>query len=129
MMRLEPIASPRPAPDVVKGGRPGLAGVLAGLIGIGCCVYPVVLVLLGLSTASAALDLGNRLFAEWGWAFRLAGAGFAVVAILVQRRRARACPVDARPSATRTVLIVVLTAVITYILVYAITTWLGRVAT
>jgi hypothetical protein len=80
--------------------RPGLVGALAGLVGIGCCVYPVVLVLLGISTATAAVDLGNRLFAEWGWAFKLAGLSLIVSAVVVQRRRARACT-DAWPRVLR----------------------------
>lgn len=131
-MRVEGIASPPATPGAAKeqrSARPALSGFLAGLIGIGCCVYPAVLVLLGLSTAAAALDLANRLFVEWGWAFKLVGAGFAVLAIAVQRRRAMACPVDTRPSMRRTVLVVVLTGVLTYVCVYGITTWLGRVAT
>lgn len=110
-------------------GRPALIGTLAGLIGIGCCVYPVVLVLFGVATATAALDLGNRLFAEWGWAFKLAGASSAALAVATQWRRAKACPADARPSLRRNVLMVVGTALLTYGLLYGVTTGLGRAAT
>ncbi len=47
--------------------RPGLTlGALAGLVGIACCVSPVVLVLLGLSSVSFAIGLGNTLYYEYG---------------------------------------------------------------
>ena len=108
--------------------RPGLVGTLAGLVGIGCCVYPVVLVLLGLSTATAAVDLGNRLFDEWGWAFKLAGLSLIAAAILVQRHRARACAPEARPRVLRGALIMLAVAVGTYLALYATTTWLGNSA-
>jgi hypothetical protein len=88
----------------------------------------VALVLFGLSSAAAAVDLGNALFDEWGWAFRSAGGAFAVAAVAIQRRRARACPVDARPSLARTALVVSVAAVATYALLYGFTTWLGILA-
>ena len=108
--------------------RPGLVGAIAGLVGIACCVYPVVLVLLGLSTAAAAVDLGNRLFAEWGWAFKLTGLSLIGVAIVVQRRRARACAPDAQPRVLPSALIMLAVAVGTYLALYATTTWLGNSA-
>lgn len=108
--------------------RPALLGAVAGVIGIGCCVYPVALVLLGLSGAAAAIDLANRLFDEWGWAFRSAGIAFAGAAIWMQRRRIRACAVDARSSLQRNALTIVATGVVTYGALYGLTTWLGTLA-
>ena len=108
--------------------RSALLGAIGGLIGISCCVYPVALVLFGLSSAAAAVDLGNALFDEWGWAFRSAGGAFAVAAVAIQRRRARACPVGARPSFARTAIVVAAAAVATYALLYGFTTWLGILA-
>ncbi|MEX2203381.1 MAG: hypothetical protein WD965_04775 [Actinomycetota bacterium] len=116
-------------PAAVRPRRSSLLGSVAGLIGIGCCVYPVALVLLGLSSATAAVDLANVLFDEWGWAFRSAGAAFAVAALWVQRRRAQACPVDARPSLARNALWIVAAGVATYAAFYGFTTWLGSLAT
>lgn len=116
-------------PRALRSRRAAALGALAGLIGIGCCVYPVVLVLFGLSTAAAATDLGNRLFAEWGWAFKLAGLGFATAAVVVQRRRARACSVDARPSTARNAVVILAVGVATWAFLYAVTTWLGTLAT
>lgn len=106
--------------------RSARLGAIAGAIGLGCCLYPVVLVLLGLSTASAALDLGNRLFAEWGWAFKLSEALFAAGALWVQRRRGRSCPAGARPRLARNASVIAIVALLTYSTLYGITTWLGQ---
>jgi len=103
-------------------------GALAGLVGISCCVYPIVLVLLGLSTAVAAVDLGNRLFNEWGWAFKSAGVAFAATAIVMHRRRAKACAIDARPNLWRRLAVVAAIGVATYSGLYWLTTWLGNTA-
>lgn len=116
------IARPRPAPNADQAAAAGpsrrssiLLGALTGLIGIGCCVYPVVLVMVGASSAAAAVGLGNYLYDTWGWAFKLAGAVFAVSAVLVQRRLSRrACPPGARPRTLRSVLILAGVAVVTY---------------
>ncbi|HET7929269.1 MAG TPA: hypothetical protein VFM40_06920, partial [Actinomycetota bacterium] len=116
------------APAAVRPRRSAFLGAIAGLIGIGCCVYPVTLALLGLSSAAAAVDLANTLFDEWGWAFKSAGVAVALGALWIQRRRARACPVGVRPSLARTVLWVTLTGVATYAAVYGFTTWLGTLA-
>lgn len=91
-------------------------------------MYPVALVLLGLSSAAAAVDLANGLFDEWGWAFKSAGAAFGLMALWIQRRRARACPVEARPGFKRTALWIAATGVATYAAFYGLTTWLGSLA-
>ncbi|HET8525342.1 MAG TPA: hypothetical protein VFM81_01760 [Actinomycetota bacterium] len=116
-------------PPAVRSPRSALLGAIAGLMGIGCCVYPVALVLLGLSSAVAAVDLANVLFHEWGWAFKSAGAAFALVALWIQRRRARACPVEVRPSLARNALWIAAVGVATYAAFYGFTTWLGSLAT
>jgi len=110
----DPARAGRRTPAAVRPRRSALLGAVAGLIGIGCCVYPVTLVLVGLLSAAAGTDLANSLYDDWGWAFRSAGAVFALGALWVQRRRARACAIDARPSLTRTALWVVGAGVVTY---------------
>jgi hypothetical protein len=129
MARAERAATGADAPAAVRPRRSALLGAIAGLIGIGCCVYPVALVLLGLSSAVAAVDLANVLFHEWGWAFKSAGAAFALAALWIQRRRALACPVDARPSLAGTALWIAAAGVATYAAFYGFTTWLGSLAT
>jgi len=125
----DPVPTGPKTPPAVRPRRSALLGAIAGLIGIGCCVYPVALVLLGLSSAAAAVDLANVLFHEWGWAFKAAGAVFALAALWIQRRRARACPVDARLTLARNALWIAVIAVAMYAGLYSLTTWLGSLAT
>lgn len=118
----------RTSEDGLPIRRSALLGAAAGAIGLGCCLYPVVLVLLGLSSASAAVGLGNRLFTQWGWAFKLSGLAFAGIALWVQRRRARSCLADSRPRLVRAAVTMLGVAVLTYAALYLGTTWLGRAA-
>ena len=122
------VAEVRGSSGRARRGRNAWLGGAAGAIGLGCCLYPVVLVLLGLSTASAAIDLGNHLYTKWGWAFKLAGVAFAAIAVLVQRRRARSCAVADRPRILRNATVMAAVAVATYVVLYVTTTWLGNVS-
>lgn len=139
-LRSRPVPAPGGGEAALRGrgsgpGRPprsrGSAGlgVLAGAIGLGCCVYPVVLVLLGISSATSAVALGTRLFTEWGWAFKLAGGAFAAAALLVQWRKARACSIDRRPRFARNAAWLIGSGLATYGVLYVVTTGLGFLAT
>ncbi len=86
---------------------------------------PVVLVLLGLISATSAVALGEHLYGTWGWAFKLSAVAFAVAAFLVQRRRARTCEPDRRPDLRRLAFWLGGSAVLTYAALYALTTGLG----
>ena len=68
----------------------GLAAFIAGL----CCMTPVVLVLLGISTLAAANDLGNVLYGEHRWAFRLVALAALAAALVVYFRRQGVCTLD-----------------------------------
>ncbi len=68
----------------------GLAGLIGGL----CCVTPVVLVLVGLASVSVAADLGNVLYGNYRWAFRLVALAFLGIALLVYFRRKGICTLD-----------------------------------
>lgn len=118
-------ASPRPN----ERGRGIRLGLLAGTLGIGCCVAPVVLVLLGISSATAAVALGTHLYRSWGWAFKLAGLLLAMAAMAIQYRRAKTCPADRRPNLRHMGVWLGVTAVITYAGLYVLTTILGKVGT
>jgi hypothetical protein len=124
----DPVPAGLQTPRAVRPPRSALLGAIAGLIGIGCCVYPVALVLFGLSSAVAAVHLANVLFHEWGWAFKSVGVAFALTALWIQRRRARGCPVDARPGLARNALRIAAAGVATYAAFYGFTTWLGTLA-
>lgn len=67
---------------------------LAGLIGGLCCVTPVVLVLLGLASISVAADLGNVLYGDYRWLFRLTALAFLALALWIYFRRRGICTLD-----------------------------------
>lgn len=117
----------RPATGPLSARRGIAGGLLAGLVGITCCVGPTVAALLGIISAASALDLANNLYGDWGWAFRLAGLAVAVAIVAVARRRARACSV-APGRLRRFVAVLAVTGVATYGVLYAVTTWLGELA-
>jgi hypothetical protein len=103
-------------------------GVVAGLLGISCCVSPVVLVFLGLASVSSAISLGNTLYYQYGWYFRgaallLAGAG---VALILRRRGA--CTVRGARAQWRLLLSVVAAMAVVYALLYSLTSFLARTA-
>jgi hypothetical protein len=68
----------------------GLAALIGGL----CCMTPVVLILLGLSTLAFANSLGNVLYGDYRWAFRLAALGFLALELFVYFRRRGICTLD-----------------------------------
>jgi hypothetical protein len=74
-------------------------------------------------SATLAIDVATNLYAEWGWAFKLAGIAFAVAAIGVARKRSLRC--STKPRLLRFTAILVSTAVVSYGLLYIGTTALG----
>jgi hypothetical protein len=103
-------------------------GVLAGLTGILCCVGPSVLAMVGVVGAGTAYAWANTLYDGYAWFFRL--AGLLVLGGLVAwslKRRNQCTLAGARrvwPKLTMSLGI----AVLTYALLYALTTWLGTFA-
>jgi hypothetical protein len=109
--------------------RAGLKlGLLAGLVGISCCVSPVVLVLLGLSSVSAAISLGNTLYYGYGWYFRGAALLFAGAGIVVILRGRRSCTLGGARIHWRLLVTVALVMTAVYVLLYWLTTYLARTA-
>lgn len=103
-------------------------GVGAGAIGIICCVSPVVLFLLGISTAAEAVTLGDRLYYGYAWYFRGAGLLLAAAATIVYLRRRRSCSAAGAAAYWRTLLGVGVTMVVTYAALYALTGYLAALA-
>ncbi len=103
------------------GDRKGILFIsaLAGLIGGLCCVTPVVLVLLGLASISVAADLGNVLYGDYRWLFRLGALAFLALALWIYFRRRGICTLDqARRERNRiinTSLVVVISAIGVYV--------------
>ena len=67
---------------------------LAGLIGGLCCATPIVLVLLGLASITMAADLGNVLYGDYRWIFRLVALAFMALALWFYFRRRGICTLD-----------------------------------
>jgi hypothetical protein len=60
-----------------------------------CCLSPVILVLLGLSTVSFASSLADTLYGDYKWYFRGVGLITLAVAIVYYLRRAKGiCTID-----------------------------------
>lgn len=100
-------------------------GVGAGVTAILCCVSPVVLFLLGISTATEAISLGDRLYYGYAWYFRGVGVGVAIVAIVIYLRRRRSCTLRGAAANWPTLLGVALVLVVTYGALYTATGYLA----
>jgi hypothetical protein len=101
-------------------------GALAGLVGMACCVSPVVLVLLGLSSVSYAISLGNTLYYDYGWYFRGTALVLAAAGVVAMLRRRRACSLRGARAQWRLLVTVGLTMLLVYAALYGITAYLER---
>lgn len=60
-----------------------------------CCVSPIVLILLGLSTVSFASSLGDTLYGTYKWIFRSVGIIALLLSLAVYLRRTKGiCTID-----------------------------------
>ncbi|MBI4193346.1 MAG: hypothetical protein HY536_01835 [Candidatus Colwellbacteria bacterium] len=85
-----------------------------------CCLSPVILVLLGVSTVSFAASLSDVLYGQYAWYFRIAGLLALAIALAVYfRRRHGICTLDEakkrRNEIINTTLTILIAAVIGYI--------------
>ena len=103
-------------------------GLLAGLVGISCCVSPVVMVVLGLASVSFAIRLGNTLYYGYGWYFRGAALILAAVGVFGILRGRNACSLRGARAQWRLLLTVVVAMVAVYISLYWFTSYLARSA-
>jgi hypothetical protein len=103
-------------------------GVAGGLTAILCCVGPTVLALLGVVGAGTAFVWATDLYAGYKWWFRMAGLVVLVLLVAVSLRRRRQCSIAGARHVRVRLLTVVVIAVGTYAGLYALTTWLGRLA-
>lgn len=100
-------------------------GALGGLIGISCCVSPVVLYLIGLASATEAVGLGDRLYGDYAWYFRGGGLLVGGAALALYLRRSDQCDLRGARTEWRTIATAGAVGVVTYGALYALTTWLG----
>ena len=100
-------------------------GALGGLVGISCCVSPVVLYLVGVASATEAVALGNRWYGEYAWYFRGAGLVVGGGAVALYLRRRDQCDLRGARAQWRTIATATAVGIVTYAALYALTTWLG----
>ncbi|WP_204808346.1 hypothetical protein [Mycobacterium riyadhense] len=115
--------------DVTAGRLPiwriGIAGALVGML---CCVGPAILALLGIVSAATAFAWANDLYDSYAWWFR--AGGLAVVALLVWMalRRRNQCSLNSIRRLRWRLITLLIIAVGSYGVLYAVTTWLGAFA-
>ena len=96
-----------------------------------CCLSPLILVLLGLSTVSFASSLADTFYGEYKWAFRAVGfAALILTTILYFRRTKGICTLDEakkrRQEIINTTLIIFITGVVGYIFfLYVVVHYVG----
>ena len=103
-------------------------GIVAGVAGISCCVGPTVLALLGLSSVSFAISLGNTLYYGYGWYFRGAALALAGAGVLGLLRGRKACTLRGAREQWRLLVTVLAAMVVVYAGLDWLTTWLARAA-
>ena len=91
-----------------------LVGLVSGLAAIGCCVSPVVLVLLGVATSVEAMALRDTLYYTYGWAFRGAGLVIALIAVVYYLRGRKVCNLRGARGSWRLLAALVLSGGATY---------------
>lgn len=95
-----------------------------------CCLSPVILVLLGLSTVSFAGSLADTLYGEYKWVFRIVGLLLLIVALILYFRRKGVCTLDQakrhRNEIINTTIITLIAAVIGYVFfLYVVVEYIG----
>lgn len=126
-----PASRTRPHDADARLSRPlavGRIGVLGGLTGILCCVGPTVLALLGVVGASTAFVWATDLYDHDRWWFRLAGITVMAVVVWWSLRRREMCTLQGLRDVRLRLLLIGVVAVVTYLGLYALTTWLGTLA-
>lgn len=114
-----------------KKGSPSYGiglGLLSGLVGMLCCVTPAVLVLFGLTTATAAVSLATRWYVEYAWYLRGLAALLALAGIMLHLKRRNACSLRGARANLSLIVTTFSIAVLTYGALYWFTSWLGSLA-
>lgn len=125
MSDADPPPSSRPPPSLAQRTA---RRWFAGLAGISCCVGPTVLALLGLTSVSFAISLGNTLYYRYGWYFRGAALVLAVAGVVSLLRKRKSCTIRGAQEQWRLLVTVVAAMVVVYAGLYWLTTWLARAA-
>ena len=92
----------------------GIPVVFASL----CCLIPVILVLLGLSTVAFAASLSDFLYGQHKWAFRIIGLILLAFSLLIYFRSKGICTINEAKRQGNKIINVVLISVIAAIIGY-----------
>jgi len=103
-------------------------GLLSGLVGMLCCLTPAVLVLFGLTTATAAVSLATRWYAEYAWYLRGTAALLALAGIMIHLKKRNACSLRGARANFGLIATTAVVGVLAYGALYWFTTWLGSLA-
>ena len=96
---------------------------IGAFIGGICCFSPLVLFLVGASSASVASSLSDTLYYGYKWWFRLAGVLFLVLAFFVwYRKQSKTCAIDEKSRLRKRMLNLFLLSLTVFIILYAV--WL-----
>ena len=95
-----------------------------------CCLSPIILLLLGLSTVTFATSLTNTLYGDYKWAFRALGLVLLAIALIIYFRKQKICTINDvkkhRRKVINTILIVLIVSILAYMLwLYVIVHILG----
>ncbi len=95
-----------------------------------CCLSPVILVLLGLSTVSFAGSLADTLYGDYKWVFRGVGLVLLIISLVLYFRGRGVCTLNQakrrRNEIINTVLIALITAVAGYFFfLYVVVEYIG----
>ena len=81
-----------------------LLSTVVGILGGLCCLAPIVLVLFGLAGISAAASLGNVLYGDYHWYFRIFALLCLTAGLVIYFRRRGICTLeDAKRQRTRVI--------------------------
>ena len=115
--------------DTKAGRLPAIRiGILAGVAGLSCCVGPTMLALLGIVSAGTAFAWANDLYDRYAWFFRLGGLVLLAGLVAWSLSRRNQCTLEGVRNSRIRLLLAVGAAVVTYGVLYGLTTWLGSFA-
>lgn len=85
-----------------------------------CCLSPVILVLLGLSTVSFAGSLADTLYGDYKWVFRGIGLVLLIISLVLYFRKRGVCTLDQAKRHRNEILNTVLVALVAGVIGYAL---------
>nr|VTO94933.1 hypothetical protein BIN_B_00407 [Mycobacterium riyadhense] len=103
-------------------------GIAGGLVGMLCCVGPTILALLGIVSAATAFAWANDLYDNYAWWFRAGGLAVLAVLVWMALRRRNQCSLSSIWRLRWRLITLLIIAVGSYGVLYAVTTWLGAFA-